>query len=582
MSDVRFVLDILCGRGYVSLRFTPVLKTFLRFVMAFMRSHPILLALIGLCAVCWPDPGRAERPRKLNIVVQAEAFGELADLVRRQYYEETDPVDLYHGAIEGYLSRLGPHSTYITPDELQDTQDRLKGSFEGIGIYFDIIDHYLTVLSPIEGAPAYRVGLLSGDRIVKIDGRSAVGIKVSEVTRRLKGPKGSRVNVSVQREGEDDLLEFEIVRDKIEVPSVPYGFKIAPDVGYVKINRFAGHTARELRSALKQLKKEGIQKLVLDLRGNGGGYLEQAVTVADQFLEKDRLVVYTRGRHTDSRENHYAEQDPLISPDTPLLVLVNGYSASASEIVAGAIQDYDRGLIVGRTTFGKGLVQKQFPLKNGGAVLLTIARYFTPSDRPIQRPFSRDRQAYMEAGYDDYDPNADPDSVAAKPIYYTRILHRKVFGSGGVTPDVTLKPDSLSAFEKRLTRSHFFEFANRHSAEITRDYSDFEHFFNRYQPGRRRLSSFKQFLKDRDVVFTDREFKKSVDLIKRGIKQKVAQIRWGSRAAGRVQVSGDPEVVRALALFDEAKSLLASRTYHYNRGRTHVPAPAAPRNGRMR
>lgn len=551
--------------------------------MPLIPLHLILPVVIGLCTAWWPNPGRAESGRKVNVSIQAHTLVELGNLVRRHYYQETDPVELYHGAIEGYLSGLDPHSTYISPRELRDIQEKLTGSFEGIGIHFDIIGNYLTVLSPIEGAPAARVGLLAGDRIVKIDGRSAVGIKkVSEVTRRLKGPKGSRVRVSVQRKGQDDLLEFEIVRDRIEVPSVPYEFKVAPDIGYVKIDRFSTHTATELKAALERLKKERISKLLLDLRGNGGGYLEQAVTVADQFIEKDRLLVYTRGRRADSRENHYTQHNPVVSPDMPLMVLVNSASASASEIVAGAVQDYDRGLIVGHTTFGKGLVQKQFLLKNGGAVLLTIARYFTPSDRPIQRPFVQGRDAYVDAAHDDYDPNADPDSIAAKPVYYTQILHRKVYGSGGVTPDVALKRDTLNTSEKRLTWNHFFEFAHQYAAEITRHYPEFDTFFKQYQPDRRTLSAFRQFLRDQGVRFTDRDFKDSTDLIQREIRRHIAQIRWGRRAEGRVRISQDTEVTQALALFDQAEALLASRTYHYNRGRTHVPAPAAPRQGQIR
>ena len=350
-------------------------------------------------------------------------------LVEGSYYTDTDPVDLYDGAISGYLSKLDPHSTYITPEDLRSTQERLQGSFEGIGIYLAIHEGYLRVLSPIEGSPAYEVGLLPGDRIVRIDGRTAVGIKEAEVFARLKGPKGSIVKVSVQREGQDDLLEFDILRDRIDVPSVPYHFLLGPDSptdGYVKVNRFSRKTSEELSGALTDLLRQGARRMVLDLRGNGGGFLEQAVEVSNQLLEKGRLVVYTMGRNVSSKEEHYAGRDPILPPDVPLVILVDSYSASASEIVAGAVQDYDRGLIVGHTKFGKGLVQKQFHLKNGGAVLLTVARYYTPSHRPIQRPFDEDREAYLQQAHDDYDPNTDQDSLLTKPVFYTRILHRKV------------------------------------------------------------------------------------------------------------------------------------------------------------
>ena len=528
-----------------------------------------ILVLIVTSGVC-----EAQKARKPTIGAQAHTLGQLAELVRRQYFEQTDPVELYHGAIEGYLTKLDPHSTYITPEDLQQTQERLRGSFEGIGIYFDIIGNYLTVLSPIEGSPAYQVGLLSGDKIVKIDGRSSLGIKkTSEVTRRLKGPKGSRVQVSVRRSGEDELIDFSIIRDKIEVPSVPYAFEVVPGIGYVKINRFSSRTAKDLRSSLEDLKAEGIRKFILDLRGNGGGYLEQAVAVANQFVERERLVVYTEGRYKNSREDHFAKADPVIGTDVPVLVLVNSYSASASEIVAGAIQDYDRGIIVGRTTFGKGLVQKQYSLKNGGAVLLTVARYFTPSDRSIQRPFSEDKSSYVTAAHDGYDPNQDPDSLSQKPVYFTKVLHRKVYGSGGISPDVTLKVDSLNTFERRLSRRFFFEFASRHAADFTRNYPEFESYLEAYKPGRKAISKFKDYLKEKEVTFTDREYKSGAALIRKEMKRHYAQIRWGSRAAGQVHVSQDSEVQRSLALFSRAEKLLADRTYIFNRGQTHLPDP---------
>lgn len=540
----------------------------------------VIFRIVSLLILVWaagpPISVRADPPPRVNTAMQAHTLDQLADLVRRQYYESTDPVELYHGAIEGYLSRLDPHSTYISPEELQDTQDRMQGSFEGIGIYFEIIAGQLTVLSPIVGSPAYKAGLQAGDRIVKIDGVSVVGVrKTDEVKRRLKGPKGSRVIVQVQRSESADPLTIEIIRDKIEVPSVPYAFKLNSDVGYVKIDQFSSRTSRELRVALEGLVDAGAKKLILDLRGNSGGYLEQAVAVADQFLEKDRLLVYTEGRRSGSREDHFADRDPVVPQDWPLTVLVDNYSASASEIVAGAVQDYDRGLVVGRTTFGKGLVQKQYPLKNGGAVLLTVARYFTPSERPIQRPYSNDRRAYLHEAHDGYDPNADPDSVLSQPVYFTQILNRKVYGSGGITPDVELESAHTGDFERRLTPRHFFEFASRRGSEFAAEYPDFEAYLLQYSPDSLEIAEFRKFLEAResDLTFTDAEFESGIDLIKRQMKRYFAKFRWGDREAGRVAVSQDPEVVQTLALFDRAKKLLADRAYNSTRqGRTHVPA----------
>ena len=530
------------------------------------RNGRFYSLLILSVILTWPAVSYADAS-KPGIMQQINTLEQLLHYVNRNYYRETDAVDLYHGAIEGYLSKLDPHSTYIPPEDLQDTEERLQGSFEGIGIFFDIVDDFLTVLSPIEGSPAYRAGLLPGDRIRKIDGYSAVGIKTNEVTERLKGPKGSRVDVSVERAGESELLEFEIKRDRIEVPSVPYAFKLSSDVGYVKVNRFSGHTVNELETQLVRLLNGGSEKLILDLRGNGGGYLEQAVAVANLFVEKDRLLVYTQGRHPRSREDHNASKDPLIPSDLPLLVLVNSFSASASEIVAGAIQDYDRGLVVGHTTFGKGLVQKQYPLKNGGAVLLTIARYFTPSSRPIQRPYTEDRKSYIRDAHDDYDPNADPDSLVGRPVYYTQILKRKVFGSGGITPDIILNRDSLNSFQSGLLRNkHFLVFAKRQEDSIVREDPTFQPFLERYHPGRREISAFKKLLKELEFEYSEEDFKSNTEFIKKEIKREIAQIRWGARAEGQVRAAQDSQVQQALALFEQAQQLLAQRAFHYNQG----------------
>ena len=508
---------------------------------------------------------------RITLYQQAEAFSEVGDLVKHHYYQEVDYVDLYHGAIEGYLSKLDPHSTYLTPEQLRRTQERLQGAFEGIGIYFDLIENFLTVLSPIDGSPAQNVGILPGDRIIRIDGKTAVGIKSPQVEDRLKGPKGSTVSVSVQRQGYERLLEFEIVRGKINVPSVPYAFKVAEDVGYVKVTRFSGRTTEEIREAVGSLLDEGIEKLILDLRGNGGGFLEQAVSVCDLFLETDRLVVYTEGRRRGSREDHYSRRDPLTPTSMPLICLVNSSSASASEIVAGALQDYDRGLIVGHTTFGKGLVQKQYRLKNGGAILLTVAKYMTPSGRPIQRPYGEGRHSYLEDGHDDYDPNSDPDSISTKPIYYTEILHREVYGSGGISPDVTVSADSLSFFEQALVRRGLFlEFATKKANSFTKDFETFDSFFAKYRPGRREVTAFKNYVKtlpaDRvGVSLEGGSFRQSADFIKSRIRQQFAQIRWGTYAAGRVRIDQDSVVEKATGLFDRAVALLDSRSYHTER-----------------
>lgn len=490
------------------------------------------------------------------VVQQWKALTQVAGLVRDNYVEEVDQDKLVDGAIEGMLSRLDPHSTYINSQNSKDVQERFEGEFEGIGIHFDVIDGVLTVMAPIPGSPADAVGLRAGDKIIKIDGKSALGIKSHQVQERLKGPKGTRVRVTVRREGEESLQEFTIVRDKIDIPSVQPAFMIRPGVGYIWITRFSRKTGEEFEEALGRLKREGMKKLVLDLRSNGGGYLDQAVQVAEQFVEKGQMIVETRGRRPNSSEQHFAQRG-IEHPLYPAIVMINSASASASEIVAGALQDYDRALIVGQTSFGKGLVQNKFELPNGGAVLLTVARYYTPSGRLIQRPYTDDRLAYLEeAGA------SVPDSAEGvpKPVYYTLDLHRKVYGGGGIAPDVAMKPDTLNALERRIDRENvLFEFANRYAAAHRAELTSVEGFISGYDLSKRDIIEIRKIIEDRGIPVKDEEFQDSLSFIRRIVMGEIALSRWGREAQIRVDVSLRPEVIQTLALFDQAEQIIADR-----------------------
>lgn len=539
--------------------------------MSFKRRTVGFLLLVATFATGAAAIDYVQGDGRATAVQQWKSLTQVAGLVRDNYVEGVDQDKLVDGAIEGMLSRLDPHSTYISPQNSKEVQERFEGEFEGIGIHFDVIDGILTVMAPIPGSPADEVGLRAGDKIVKIDGKSAIGIKSHQVQERLKGPKGTRVRVTVRREGEENLQDFTIVRDKIDIPSVQPAFMIRPGVGYVWITRFSRKTGEEFDAALARLKRDGMKRLVLDLRGNGGGYLDQAVQVAEKFVEKGQVIVETRGRRPNSSEQHFAQRG-VEHPLFPVIVLINSASASASEIVAGALQDYDRALIVGQTSFGKGLVQNKFELTNGGAILLTVARYYTPSGRLIQRPYTEDRLSYLEeAG------TSGPDSAAGapKPVYYTLDLHRKVYGGGGITPDVTMKPDTLNALERRIDRENaLFDFASRYVSGHRSELADVQTFTSGFDLSKRDISEIKKALEDRSIPVRDDEFQASLEYVKRIAMGEIALSRWGREAQIRVDVSLRPEVIQALTYFDQAEQIISGRN-----GASSGPG-AASRGGR--
>ncbi len=333
---------------------------------------------------------------QLNVLISGdniyEQLGKLKDVLsitEKYYVDDVDTQKLTDAAVNGMLSNLDPHSVYIQPEQLKKVNEEFKGKFEGIGVSFAVVNDTITVVETIGGGPSALIGIFSNDKIVKIDGKSSIGFTNDQVMKGLKGPKGTKVAVSIKRVGIKELLEFEIVRDVIPLYSVDASTMIEHGVGYISVSKFSETTNNEMLAALQKLKSQGMKKLVLDLRANPGGYLDQAVKMADLFLDSDtkgnpRKVVYTKGRRTEFNEEYFASSGSEFEK-TPLIVLISNGSASASEIVSGAIQDWDRGLIVGETSFGKGLVQRQFDLADRSAFRLTIARYYTPSGRLIQR-----------------------------------------------------------------------------------------------------------------------------------------------------------------------------------------------------
>ncbi|MGL1902775.1 MAG: S41 family peptidase [Fibrobacterales bacterium] len=429
-----------------------------------------------------------------------EVLGHIND----RYVEEVDPEELTEAAFDGIRKVLDPHTTVFTPKEYGNLKVSTEGEFGGLGITIAIRDEILTIISPLAGTPAFNMGLMAGDRIVKIEGSDTKGITINDAVDKLRGPVGTDVTIDVYREGVPDLIEYTITRANIKIKSVPYFGMINKEIGYIKIIQFSQSTSRDVKSALLDLKQKGMKKLILDLRYNPGGLLSQAIEVSDLFLKKGRTIVSTKGRYQKSEAQ--SDNDPVFGRTFPLVVLVNEGSASASEIVSGAIQDWDRGLIVGKTTFGKGSVQSILPLDNEGrAIKMTTAFYYLPMGRCINKP-------------ENSVPHANDTTKAdtAKKVFYTN-GGRKMYGEGGISPDVVTEAQALSWYQQTLERqTSFFKFAIKYRPELD---SRGLVVGQDWKTEQKVVSAFKKFL-DADSVFNSQHTtaENSVNMLEKIIK----------------------------------------------------------------
>ncbi len=377
-----------------------------------------------------------------------DKFAYLLQSIELMYVDSVNSKELVEKAIIHMLEELDPHSTYISAEEVQEANEPLQGSFDGIGIQFNILHDTIMVVEPIQGGPSEKLGIKAGDKIVEVEGTkmAGVGIKNSDVLSKLRGPKGTIVKVGIERKGVKDILYFNITRDKIPIYSVDASYMVAPEIGYIKVSRFAATTVEEMKKGILELKGEGMKDLIIDLQDNGGGLLRAAIEMGDEFIGGDRLLVYTEGR-AFKREDYTARRGLKGGfEEGRLIILIDESSASASEIVSGAVQDWDRGLIVGRRSFGKGLVQRPVSLPDGSVVRLTVQKYFTPAGRCIQKPYEEGKDDY----YQDYAKRLErgeffsassiqfPDSLK----FATQISKRTVYGGGGIMPDVFVPLDT--------------------------------------------------------------------------------------------------------------------------------------------
>jgi carboxyl-terminal processing protease len=387
------------------------------------------------------------------------------ELITTQYVDPLQEDQLVRDAIEGMLHELDPHSVYIPAEDLKAVKEDLQGHFEGVGIQFNILEDTILVVWPIPDGPSERLGIQAGDQIVFIEGENVggTGITNDEVIKRLRGPKGTRVSIKIKRRGEPELLEYKIVRDKIPLYSIDAAYMATPEIGYIRLSRFSRESANEFREHLAKLQLQGMKDLVLDLRNNHGGYLDIAIDLADEFLGNDMMIVYTEGVHSPKRE--YAATSRGSFEKGKLAVLIDDGSASASEIVSGAVQDWDRGLVIGRRSYGKGLVQREYALPDGSAMRLTVARYYTPTGRSIQRPYDEGVEAYRDEISERYRRGEfmHPDSIRFPDSlkYYTP-NKRLVYGGGGIMPDIFIALDTSGNsdyFRDLLRKGTFNDFA---------------------------------------------------------------------------------------------------------------------------
>lgn len=475
----------------------------------------------------------------------AQKFGTLMRYVGQLYVDSVNIEDLTQRAIVSMLEDLDPHSVYFSADELKEADEPLNGNFEGIGVQFNIFQDTIMVVSPISGGPSERLGIRSGDRIVTIDGDNAAGIGITnrDVMKLLKGPKGTVVKVGIKRDGEGGLLAFDIVRDKIPIYSIDAAHMLDKRIGYIKVSRFAKTTMDELREALMALKNDGMKDLVLDLQGNGGGMLRTAIEMSDEFLSEDKLIVYTEGRSFE-RDNTYAQYKGLFEKGR-LVVLVDEASASASEIVSGAVQDWDRGLVIGRRSFGKGLVQRPMRLPDGSAVRLTVQKYYTPAGRCIQKPYEDGVEAYRKEKFERYergelmslDSLELPDSL----LFQTRIQKRDVYGGGGILPDLFVPLDTTyksgtfsSILRKGLCSKYALEQVDARRQDWEARHTDETAFVQDMTFTDAEIASFKAFLIDEEIDIDPEEWARSLPAIELRLKAFYGRNIYNSRTFYRV------------------------------------------------
>ena len=483
----------------------------------------ILLLLFSLCSFA----------QESDVQEAAKKIGRGLSLIDYFYVDDVNPDELVETAFREMLKELDPHSVYMDAKETKEANEPLEGKFDGIGIQFQIFKDTILVVSPITGGPSEALGILAGDKIITIDGEEAFGEKINNewVRKHLRGDKGTQVTVEIYRKGQDDLLEYTITRDKIPIYSIDASYMATPVTGYIKLNRFSRTTMDEYTEAMNKLQEEGMENLILDLRKNSGGYLDVAIALADEFLNTGKLIVYTEGKRNPRREALSTVAGRF--EKGKLIVLINEGSASASEIVSGAVQDWDRGLIIGRRSFGKGLVQRPFWLPDSSQIRLTIARYYTPTGRCIQKPYDDGVESYFKdlSTRMKHGEMMHADSIKfPDSLRYKTPAGRTVYGGGGIMPDRFVAYDStkysdyyMHLWRKGVQNTFVTALMDKDRVKMERKYPDFDTFDNNFVIDDAFLEDFVKYAEDKGVEPDDDGLEQSREIISAQLKALVAR-----------------------------------------------------------
>lgn len=491
-----------------------------------------------------------EKGQETDLYKNLRLFNEVLMKLKTNYVGDLNNQTLIEDAINGMLSDVDPHTNFFSPDEFADFTTTTKGEFGGLGIQIDKKGDYITVVSPIQGTPAFKMGIMAGDKITKVDGVNVVGITTDDVIKKMRGPKGSKVTITIVRPGVKDPLDFDIIRDIITIKSVSYSFKLDNGIGYVRINQFNSHTTDELKVALDNLEKQGIKGLIIDLRNNPGGILNEAIDTVNEFIGKDKLVVFTKGRLKDANMEYFTRYDRIRS-GYPVIVMINEASASAAEIFAGSLQDWDKGLIVGKTSFGKGSVQQIFPLSDGYGMKITTAKYFIKSGRGIHKEIN-DRLLRGKEVTEADKEKAVEDSH--KEIFHT-MNGRIVYGGGGITPDLEINSPLLTKFEVELRRKNVFfnysvDYMVKHQHKVLDNYRVDDATFN----------DFLGYVKDQGITYTPTDLDSARTFMKISLESDIIA-KKDDVASYKHALTMDEQFQNTVKIFDDHPTLESMYQY---------------------
>lgn len=493
-------------------------------------------------------------------------FKEIVTQIEGNYVDEVNMEELVDEAIVKMLEKLDPHTAYIPKEDMEIVSSQLQGKFEGIGIEFNIFHDTLYVVSPLSGGPSEKVGLKSGDKIVTVDGETIAGVNITnkDVFGKLRGPKGSVVKVGILRRGSDELLEYNIERDKIPQYSVDVAYMVTPNIGYIKVSRFSATTYDEFKVALKELKDQNMKKLILDLTGNPGGYMDRAINMADEFLAGSPMIVYTQSKETRYNSEHRANRKGDFE-EGALAVLIDAGSASASEIVSGAIQDNDRGLIIGRRSFGKGLVQMPISLNDGSELRLTISRYYTPSGRSIQKPYEMGGNSNYREDYSQRVENGEffsADSIQINDsLIFKTAKGRTVYGGGGIMPDIFVPLDTTTnssylnkLFFTNTIREYSLNYYESNIASLSK--YKFESFKKEFEVNESMLKDLVDLAEKNKITFNEIEFNRSKPFIKMFIKSQIARSVWDNKGFYPIFNESNEIFIEAVKILEKGDNAL--------------------------